>query len=181
MQHQRDRTATVVHAIPGRVRVRLDRSLRSAETMQTLAGLLAQIEGVRQVRVNPSTGSVLLEYDPQQVNLEQLYLAANAAKVTLVMPGTPNESGPQDMTPLAKRINSTFGRLDRTVYDFSGGRIDVKTLFPLGLAAAAVRQIATSGGNVAAAPWYVLLWYSFDTFTRYNRRAGRTPEAQGSG
>ncbi len=177
MQNHGDRTATIVHAIPGRVRVRLGRTLRSPQTMETLSGLLAQMEGVHNVRTNSSTGSLLLEYDPQVVDLEQLYVAAAAANVTIVVPGVATQASPEEITPLAKGINSAVGRFDRAVSDFSGGKIDLKTLFPLGLAAAALRQIASSGGNVTAAPWYALLWYSFETFNRYNgRKQGRTSE-----
>ncbi len=183
MQGRGDGKATIVHAIPGRVRVRLDRSLRSPVFMHTLVDALSQVEGVRRVQANPSTGSLLLLYDPQLLSLEQLYQAARAADVTLVIPATPaapDSAG--ELTTLAQRINSAIGRLDQTVFGFTGGTLDLRTLFPLGLATAALRQIATSGGNLAAAPWYVLLWYSFESFTKFNsRKVAVNPETRGRG
>ncbi len=182
MQNRGNRQATIVHAIPGRVRVRLDPTLRSPDFMRSLVETLSEVKGVHQVQSNPTTGSILLLFDPGVLSLEQLYLAASAADVVIVTPGASSEPPVSEQTtPLARSINSAVGRMDRTVFDFTGGKIDVKTLFPLGLAAAAVRQIATSGGNLAAAPWYVLLWYSFETFTKYNLRKEKNgSETRGS-
>jgi hypothetical protein len=167
----KNRRATVVHAIPGRVRVRLERSLRSAELLRDLVEALSEVEGVRRVQANPATGSLLLLYDPELLTLDQLLLAADAANIAVVLPGDQShQPEPDDLTPLARGINSAFGRLNRALFAFTGGKLDVRTVLPLGLAAGSLRQIARSGGNVRAVPWYVLLWYSFEVFTKFNTR-----------
>lgn len=169
-----DRTATIVSAAPGRVRVRLDRSMRSPEAMRGLAEMVCGLDGVREVRANPITGSLLVLYDPETVSTEQLYLAAKAVNLTIVVPES--NSSPAimgEVSEMARAINSAFGRIDAAVWGFTGGNLDAKTLVPLGLGAAAVRQIATSGASLGAVPWYVLLWYCFDMFTKYN--LGREP------
>ena len=183
MNDQGERKATIVHGIPGRVRVRLDSSLRTPEFMGLLAESLSQMEGVRHVQINPVTGSLLLLYDPTRLSLEQLYGAATAANITLAFPAEAGERPfTGEPTGTAQGINSFIGRLDRALFDFTDGKLDLRTLFPLGLATAALRQIATSGGNVAAAPWYVLLWYSFESFTRYNSsKPGERRETRASG
>ncbi len=168
---QSDRTATIVHAIPGRIRFRLDRSLRSPESLRSLTDTLSQMEGVRRVEVNPATGSLLLLYDPEVLNIEQLYLAARTANVNVLIPeGAAAELPSEEVSAIASRINSFFGQMDSAVFRFTGGTIDVKTLVPFGLATAALRQIAASRGRLATVPWYVLLWYSADIFIKYNRR-----------
>ena len=168
------RTASLVHASPGRIRIRLDRAFRSPQFMQSLADSIVELDGVKGVNVNPSTGSLLLTYDPETLGLEDLYLAAKAADLNLAIPGSAARSpaGPT-LSPLSAGISTAFDRLNQGVADFTGGKADAKTLVPLGLAAWALRQITTSGGNLAAVPWYVLLWYSFETFTKYGLRRGR--------
>jgi hypothetical protein len=57
----------IVHHIPGRIRLRVTRSgVRLAATIDVPA-LLQAIPGIRQVRVNPVVGSVMVEYDAQRL------------------------------------------------------------------------------------------------------------------
>jgi hypothetical protein len=54
------------------------------------------------------------------------------------------------------------------------GRADLRTLLPVGLGALAVREVLS--GRAVAAPWYVLAWYAFDSFTRF-RQAPKNTDA----
>lgn len=168
---QGQKSAQLVHTVPGRIRVRLDRASRSPDSMQSLSRKLSELEGVREVRVNPRTGSMLLTYDPDLLGMEQLYLAARSAGIQVSLPGEPpNQPNPNGTSPVASWINSLFGRADTAVSDLSGGKIDARTVVPMTLGAWAVRRIAQSRGQLGAVPWYVLLWYAFELFTKYNRR-----------
>jgi len=168
------RSASLVHATPGRIRIRFERALRSPEFMQSLADSIAKTDGVRQVSVNPSTGSLLLTYDPEILGMSDLYLLAKAAGITLTMSGTANPAASDTVPPAAAGISSAFDRLNGAVADFTGGKADARTLIPMGLAAWALRQITLSKGNLTAVPWYVLLWYSFEIFTRHGlKRRGQ--------
>lgn len=163
------RNVTLVSALPGRVRIRLDRTARSPESIRELAELLAGLVGVREVQVNPATGSYLVFYDPEAVDITQLYVAAQAAKFNFVLPGISPEGAPQgDVSELARAVNSYFGQLDRILSGFTGGKLDAKVLAPMALGAVAVRQLFVQGASLSSAPWYVLLWYSFDLFTKFN-------------
>jgi len=165
-------TATIVHAMPGRVRVRLDRSLRSPDTVRFVTETLSGLEGVRELRFNPATGCLLLLYDPDILHIDQLLLAASAANIEVVPPTSPAPPQEGDITPLARSINALFREIDRRLLRLTSGKLDARTLFPVGLGAAALRQIIVSRGEIAAAPWYVLLWYSFEAFTKFNRAPG---------
>ncbi|MGI5837157.1 MAG: HMA2 domain-containing protein [Chloroflexota bacterium] len=171
------RSVTLVSAVPGRIRVRVDRSMRSPESMRELAELLRGFNGVCEVQVNPTTGSFLVFYDPETMDLTQLFIAAQAAKIDIVLPGTGSEGATQgDLSDVAKAVNSHFGQLDRMVSGFTGGKLDAKTLAPLAIGAVAVRQLFVQGAGLSSVPWYVLLWYSFEMFTKYNLKKG--PQAQ---
>jgi hypothetical protein len=172
---QEDRIATVVHTMPGRLRVRLSRSLGTPETLGSVAESLSQVPGVRHVQVNPVSRSVLLLYDPQLLSLEDLSLAAAAADIRVTVPGE-NGGGhsSEELSGVARSINNTFGSMDESVRQATAGRLDAKTLLPLALGAAGLRQIFASGAAMRAIPGYVLLWYAFEMFTKYNLRRGST-------
>src|SRR5205807_541067 len=60
-------------------------------------------------------------------------------------------------------------RLDSDLARLTGRRIDLKLIFPAGLFALAIRQIATNGLGISQVPGYVLLWYAFDSFWKFHR------------
>jgi hypothetical protein len=51
-----------VHAIPGRVRFRVPSLVGDPSVAGNLRERLSSVEGVREVDVNPATGSVLIQY-----------------------------------------------------------------------------------------------------------------------
>lgn len=55
--------AEVVHHLPGRVRLRVDSRRGDAAFFANVAKRGAQIPGVRAIKANPRTGSLLVEYD----------------------------------------------------------------------------------------------------------------------
>ena len=63
--------ARVVSATPGRIRIR-DRHLRSTERLVALSDRLSAIDGVLGIRTNPRIGSLVLLFDPAQLDIEKL-------------------------------------------------------------------------------------------------------------
>jgi hypothetical protein len=64
------RHLTIVHHVRGRIRFRLGVALwqaAAATDRQLLNALLNQLQGIRDMRVNPAVASVVVEYDPQQI------------------------------------------------------------------------------------------------------------------
>ena len=57
--------------VDGRVRLRHP-SLKRAEDAELVRGFLASLPGILRVTVNSRTGSLLLEYDPDQISREDL-------------------------------------------------------------------------------------------------------------
>ena len=57
--------------VDGRVRLRHP-SLKRAEDAEQVRGFLASLPGMLRVTVNSRTGSLLLEYDPDQISREDL-------------------------------------------------------------------------------------------------------------
>ena len=55
----------VVHAIPGRIRLKVAQVRKNPVLASEIQTRLATVQGIRQVEVNPLTGSVLMLYEAQ--------------------------------------------------------------------------------------------------------------------
>jgi heavy-metal-associated domain-containing protein len=62
----------LVHAIDGRLRVRIPAIKRNAGAAVSLEQSLRRVRGVKGVRANPLTGSVLIHYDPWRIGQGEL-------------------------------------------------------------------------------------------------------------
>lgn len=162
----------VVHAIPGRARVRIE-SLRGNPAVATRLGeRLRHLPGMRRVEASVVTGTVLLVYDPDDLRwLEELPEAAGApgVDVTGVRPrleaavthaGNGERPGAQ--------VSSFFGALNERVGDATGG-FDLKLLVPALLVLFGLRSFVVSE-NARTPTWYDLLWFGFGTFVMLNAR-----------
>lgn len=72
-----------VHHLPGRLRVKLRSLKRNADYAAVLQTSLSALPGVRDVRINTLTGSLLVGYDPARTDVEALQRAVPAAPVRL--------------------------------------------------------------------------------------------------
>ncbi len=89
------RGAVVVHAIPGRVRLRVARLAEEASYGGALEATLRRLPGVRGVRVAAGAASVIVEHDPEAVDVAAITWAAATA--------------PADAAPLARDAASAEG------------------------------------------------------------------------
>jgi copper chaperone CopZ len=64
-----------VHSIPGRLRVRSPAFKNHPENARTARSLLGDVEGVRSVDANLTTGSLLIRYDEKIVNATRVLSA----------------------------------------------------------------------------------------------------------
>ncbi len=67
--------ALYVHALEGRLRLRIPRVKGAAEQARAVERLLLQVTGVEYVSANPLTGSVLILYNPRLRQQEDLVSA----------------------------------------------------------------------------------------------------------
>ena len=66
------RIGAVVHATPGRIRLRVARAYRGPATYHEIESLLRMLPGVELVEVTPNTGSVLVKYNSATLDIEHL-------------------------------------------------------------------------------------------------------------
>jgi hypothetical protein len=167
----------VVHAIPGRTRVRIDGLKRNPSVARRLAERLGALPGMRRVDVNPLTGTVLLVYDANDTRwLEELPEAAGVPglDVASVRPqlDAPQQE-PRNGGAPSTQVADFFGGLNQRVGNLTGGW-DLGIIVPALLVLLGLRSLF-AGDKVRAPTWYDLLWFGFGTFVMLN--AGGEPGA----
>jgi len=161
--------ARIVHHTPGRLRLRVPREALNGRGAEAVHSALAERPGVLQVRVTPLAGSLLVRYDPARAQLADLTAALQRAGLHIAPAvAEPPPARPDEPTALGQLIDRLAGQLDERVDRATGHRLDLRTLLPVGLGALALRELLA--GRVQAAPWYVLLWWSFDSYLKLRRR-----------
>src|SRR5215510_729948 len=120
----------VVHAIPGRIRLKVAQVRKNPALAREIQTRLATVHGISQVEVNPLTGSVLILYEAQDAASPDS-LRALAEPLAALFPGfdlkdfaseQPSPTNPVRAPPsLAGSITSIFGTLNSEVNQVTGG------------------------------------------------------------
>ncbi|HSO72148.1 MAG TPA: cation-translocating P-type ATPase, partial [Thermodesulfobacteriota bacterium] len=92
--------AEFCHSVPGRLRVKVAAIRRQHDKAGALANWLTLQQKITQAHANPITGSVILEYDPQVAQPEELYPLLEQAVVDL--PRLLDETPPWSGLPLTE-------------------------------------------------------------------------------
>jgi hypothetical protein len=160
--------AWVVHASPGRIRLRVRPADFEGSAIGSAERALASIATVRAVQVNPVVHSIVVTFDARAASTEDL-LSDIGRAIQLV----PSEVEPVRQGPPLRRLDESivtfFRAADQQIEKKTGGFADLRTLLPVGLAALAAREFLA--GRLIAVPWYALLWYSFDSFHKLKKPA----------
>jgi hypothetical protein len=160
----------LLHAIPGRVRLRVPEirgnQARAREIEQQLAG----IGSLRRVEVSPVTGTVLATYDPEETAsflefgrrfLPGLELAPSADSPAALQ-------NMDDLTPSAvEGVVGYLRNINANVRSASGG-LDLRILVPALFVLMGFKTLVTDRRTPA---WYNYFWFAFGTFCTLNRRA----------
>jgi hypothetical protein len=165
----------VVHAMPGRVRVKLSRLKNNPAFAREIQERLSGVEGIQRVEVNLVTGSVLLLYDAEGVDPVDSFISL-AGTLALLFPeldmselqtwlGSSGDE-PNGQLSVAERLSTLFGAMNQQVGK-STGSVDLKLLLPLTLFLLGVRGLLVAE-KVTFPAWYDLLWFAFGTFFMLN-------------
>ena len=172
----------VVHHLPGRVRVKLDKRELTPDVLARIEQTLASVPGIHECTANPRTGSLLVRYDADSVDLAELVRLSDAADVVATDArarqawSDDRDGKPEHWSTWAHAIHTRFAALDRRLRVASGDRFDLKMVMPMAFGVLAIRQVVTQAGSLAPIPWYVLLWYAFDSYMKLHGQStpGRT-------
>jgi cation transport ATPase len=76
MKNEQD--TLIVHALPGRVRLKIHRLKHNASGATAIQRDLLKVSGISHVEANPQTGSLLIEYDPHVLEALSLHPSVSA-------------------------------------------------------------------------------------------------------
>jgi len=140
------------HWVPGRVRLRVPSLAAEIAGAAMVQEKLPAIQGVRSVKLNPATGSVLIVYQEDQVRPELLF----AAVVRLMGLDTEWKRTPEPL--VTRELRDILGSVNRMVYDQTGGLIDLWSAGLILLAAIGVQRLLTQGMRAFPAGLTLVWW-----------------------
>jgi hypothetical protein len=174
--------AEIVHHVRGRVRMKIKAAKGDECLLEQIRQALAPIPGVRDISVNPATGSVIMYYDPDahgefHARLEQhgaghiCMQRAPRSEVDDVADQLEREAEFLAEHSEAARAVVEFCRaLDREVKIATNNAVDLKVLVPLGLAAYTFVYV----GIEAATPvWLTLGLFALNHFVEMHAHEQR--------
>jgi len=162
--------ATIASATPGRVRVRLQRTEKSRDIVESVKEHVVGRPGVTQVSTSAVTGSVVVHYDRESASHDDIIgMFRDAGVIVESIAGLEGAEELSAPTPASQRVIEAVDRLDRRLARLTGYRVDLRLLFPAGLFAIGLRQALVEGLGLTDVPGYVLLWYAFDSFWKLHR------------
>ncbi|MBD2361057.1 hypothetical protein H6G36_07670 [Anabaena minutissima FACHB-250] len=156
----------IVSNTPGRLRLRIAHAYRQADIMQHIANTLEAKPNVQKARTNIDHGSIVIKHDGTNSSLDDVLATLRDLGIIFAEITEGN-------TEAATTVASTVVDLNKRVKQATDGVVDIRFLFPLGLSILAVRQLIIKGLQFEIIPWYVLAWYSFDSFIKLH---GITPQ-----
>ena len=149
----------VVSSTPTRLRLRVAPTHRQSREIERIASVLQAHPNINQVRTNVQNGSITIEQDGKKGSQENVFASLKDLGIIF---GDIAE-GKSDA---AAEVSNAVVDLNKRVRVSTNGVVDLRFLFPLGLASLAVRQLLAKGLQLEIIPWYVLAWYSFDSFIK---------------
>jgi len=140
------------------MRPRLAHPAAHSHLLAQLAQALEARPEVFEVLERPASGSLVVRHDTQPAAVASL----RQALASLGVVAAPRTSGADH----ARRIQTTALAANTMVARSTGS--DLRLLAPLTLGLLALRRAAREGPRIADAPWYVLAWYAWESYTKLN-------------
>jgi hypothetical protein len=175
---------SVVHAIPGRIRLKVAALRGNPALTEAIQDRLAAVRGIDWVETNPRTGSVLILYEVERLRSDESVQALSEALQPL-FPGlerldlpalvaSRHTNGSHRPVRLDRKITGLLGSLNSGVGRAMGGA-DLRVLVPVLLFALGVRSLMVTD-QVRFPTWYDFIWFSFGTFLALNPLVESRPE-----
>jgi hypothetical protein len=167
----------VLHALPGRLRVRPEGLKGDGLRVNELRARLAGIDWIGGVEINQATGSVLMRFDPATATAPDFLARMAEALGSSIQPEDPDirrmlaalEPGggvdhPGDPLSLWEDMNAW-------VSEATAGAADLRTTVPLGLLLLGLYRLLM-GDKLALPAWQNYLWFAFSSLFMLNRDGG---------
>jgi hypothetical protein len=170
--------ARIVHHVPGRIRIKVTGAKEDSEYFAVVQRLISELAGVKSVRVNATSASIVIDYNPSDpvfhfrlrqnsavgtwldITEDDALLAAVDDAVTTGVEYLERHSR------LAESVVSTAQHLDTRLRKASDGYLDLKVLLPLGVAVATSMHKSRGQGTPM---WMTMGIFAFNAFLSLHR------------
>lgn len=140
----------VVHALPGRLRLRIPSLAQRARAMAEFAASLKRLDGISEVSVNPTLGTALVRYDATKLTPSLVVAAATH--------GFDFETAVRNHQSLVGgELRALHYAFNQAIMQRTGGVLDLPALMTVLLIVTFVRGITGRGGPKVS-PLAVLWW-----------------------
>jgi Heavy metal associated domain 2 len=163
-----EETLYLEHMVQGRARLRVPRPRTPAQVRRT-ASRIGRIDRVRNVQANPTTGSLLITFNPDDpldlliADLRAVGIAVEAA-FHAIRPLQTQSKG-------AVAVRHMMGGANAKLHQLTRGNLDLKLVVPAVYLALAVRNFAGNRARLRDASWYQLLYWAFDSFFKLHEES----------
>jgi hypothetical protein len=168
----------IVSQCPGRVRLKVAHPHRQGKTIGHVVRALESHPQVKGVQANVKTGSIVVHHERKEGGFEAIFAVLKDLGIIFsdIVP-TDIPTRPSGQSDAAAGLTRAIADLNQRVNRTTKGVVDLRFLFPLGLALLAIRQLRTKGLQLDIVPWYVLAWYAFDSFMKLHYTRDTAPRA----
>jgi hypothetical protein len=166
-------SARVAHHIHGRLRLHVADAKGSRRILADIGNAIQQVPGVKDCRINESSASVVIHYDPNhnhQLEFKNRVMTVGneSGLIQIMETEIPDPEGfRQEVKFLAQHsqaasnIINAFGQLNETIKRLTNNFVDLNVLLPLGLAAL---TLMTLGIDFGTPIWLTLAIFAFNSF-----------------
>jgi cation transport ATPase len=165
--------AEIVHHVRGRLRMKIKKAKGDECLLEQIRQAMVSIPGVREVTVNPTTGSIVLNYDPEdhgefhqrlQDHSQEHICVCHPPRLQIDQMADAIDQEAEFLAEHshAARAVVTFCKdVDRQIKVASNNTVDLKVLVPLGLA---VYTFTAIGVQAATPIWLTLGLFALNHF-----------------
>ena len=150
--------AEVRASIPGRIRLFMPAVTADPEAAARMKRQLEETGAVREVSIQPATGSVLFLYDETQVE------AAVVEGAAIRLMGLDEAVCKSPVSKMEKSLQALWSSVNHGVMEATNGWMDARMLAGTALSAAAVRSLMLNGAVLPGG--ITLLWWASSLFSR---------------
>ena len=150
--------AEVRASIPGRIRLYMPAVTANPETAAQMKKQMEETGAVRNVSINPSSGSVLFLYDETQVEAS----VVEGAAIRLM--GLDEAIQRQPVSKMEKSLQMLWNSINHGVMETTNGWMDARMLAGTAISIAAVRSLIIHGAVLPGG--ITLLWWASSIFSR---------------
>jgi hypothetical protein len=154
------------HQVPGRIRLKLPAGKQNPELLEQIKTTFEAIPGIEEVTVNPTTGSIVLNYDVHQDHHVHHHLSRESPEYAAEVRSRPKTEIDEladhiqneaeylaEHSQTAKAVVDLFKDLDRQIKISTKNTVDLKIVLAIGIIGLTIIEV----GATAATPVWVTI------------------------